>query len=466
MAPGELVQNEEGFQPADPAQFYNYGLALMDGQFWEEAIQEFSMAAGLGFQRLKSWENCGDCAFNLGRWEDAFRFYEYVYSDESIADELKKAVLVKITRCSQAQKKENARTAAMAKGNAKTDPEDRLAESELVNQSVLSLGYYSVDPVIGHTVTSWTDPTGKTLAGCSRSYRVNDLLHMGSSSLVVELEEQNSGRKYAGQTLSGKLRNALSAEKLALWAQGQMSINSRHLIRVYDLADVNGHLFIVREHLPLSLSDLLSSDVNMPISLAVRLGYQVLEGLGDLHLHIGAGGRIRNLFHLDLRPSRVLLRRDKPYLKINNGGLWNEIAKVSPTRTNLRELPLPYLSYRAPEQFRTYLARKKPPIFTDIYLFGALFYEMLTGTLAFKASSFGEYEIQHCEQYPSPPRVWRPEIPENLNEIIMNCLTWDPMRRFRSTTQISLALEKSFPAEVARPRDDLYEKYLEKLELA
>ena len=466
MAPGELVQNEEGFQATDPAQFYNYGLALMDGQFWEEAIQELSMAAGLGFQRLKSWERCGDCAFNLGRWEEAFRFYEYVYSDESIADELKKAVLVKITRCSQAQKKENARTAAMAKGNTKTYPEDQQAESELVNPSVLSLGYYSVDPVIGHTVTSWTDPKGKTLAGCARSYRVNDLLHIGSSSLVVELEEQSSGKKYAGQTLSGKLRNALPAEKLALWAQGLMPINSRHLIRLYDLANVNGHLFIVREHLPLSLSDLLTSGVNMPISLAVRLAYQVLEGLGDLHLHIGTGGRIQNLFHLDLRPSRVLLRRDKPYLKINNGGLWNEIAKTSPARTNLRELPLPYLSYRAPEQFRTYLARKRPPVFTDIYLFGALFYEILTGTQAFKASSFGEYEIQHCEQYPSPPRVWRPEIPENLNELIMNCLTCDPMRRFRSTTQISLALEKSFPAEVARPRDDLYEKYLEKLEHA
>ncbi len=460
------IPHEEGFQPTDPAQFYNYGLALMDGQFWEEAIQELSMAAGLGFQRLQSWEHCGDCAFNLGRWEDAFRFYEYVYSDESVAYELKKAVLIKITRCSQAQRKEHARPAAMAKENTKTDPEDQQEESEIVNPSVLSLGSYSVDPVIGHTVTSWKDPTGKTVAGCARSYRVIDLLHIGSSSLVVELEEQSSGEKYAGQTLSGKLRHALPAEKLALWAQGQMSINSRHLLRVYDLANLNGHLFIVREHLPLSLSDLLTSGVNMPISLAVRLGYQVLEGLGDLHLHIGADGKIQNLFHLDLRPSRVLLHRDKPYLKIYNGGLWNEIAKVSPASTNLRDLPLPYLSYRAPEQFKTYLARKRSPVFTDIYLFGALFYEMLTGTPAFKASSFGEYEIQHCEQYPPAPRVWRPEIPENLNELIMNCLTWDPMRRFRSTTQISLALERSFPAEVTRPRDDSYEKHLEKLKLA
>ncbi len=120
-----------------------------------------------------------------------------------------------------------------------------------------------------------------------------------------------------------------------------MAINSRHLIRIYDLANINGHLFIVREHLPLSLSDLLTSGVNMPISLAVRLGYQVLDGLGDLHLHIGTGGRIQNLFHLDLRPSRILLYKDKPYLKIYNGGLWNEIEKASPAKTNLKELPLP-----------------------------------------------------------------------------------------------------------------------------
>jgi eukaryotic-like serine/threonine-protein kinase len=460
------IPHEEGIQTTDPAQFYDYGLALMDGQFWEEAIQELSKAAGLGFQRLKSWEYCGDCASELGRWEDAFRFYEYVYSDESVEEELKKAVLIKITRCSQAQKKEHVRPAVIAKGNTKTEQEDQEAKSEFVNPSVLSLGSSSVDPVIGQTVTSWTNADGKTLAGCARSYRVTDLLHIGSSSMVVELEEQRSGKKYAGQTLSGQLSNALSAEKLALWAQRQILINSRHLIRIYDLASGDGHLLIVRDHLPLSLSDLLASGVNMPVSLAVRLAYQVLEGLGDLHLHVAANGRIENMFHLDLRPSRVLLRRDKPYLKIYNGGLWKVIAEASPARTNLRELPLPYLSYRAPEQFRTYLARKRPPVFTDIYLFGALFYEMLTGTQAFKASSFGEYEIQHCEQYPSPPRVWRPEIPENLNELIMNCLAWDPMRRFRSTTQISLALEKTFPAEVARPKDDLYEKYLEKLKLA
>jgi len=457
---------EQGFHATDPSQFYNYGSALMDGQFWEEAIQQFSMAAGLGCQRLKCWELCGDCASKLEKWEDAFRFYEYVYSDESLTDEQKKAILTKITKCSQAQKKEHVRCANLAKGCAGPESTDHREKPELANPSVFSLRSYSVDPILGQTVSSWAGPAGKTLAGAAHCYHVTGLLHVGSRSLVVELEDQSDGKKYAGQTLSGKLANALPPEKLALWAQRQMLVNSRHLVRIYDLANINGYFFIVREHLPLSLNDLLAASANMSISLAVRLAYQVLEALGDMHLHMATDGRIQSLFHLDLRPHRVLLRRDKPCLKLYNGGLWKEIEKANPAMANLEEVPLAHLAYMAPEQFRTYLARKRPPVFTDIYLFGALFYEMLAGTPAFNASSFGEYEIQHCEQYPSPPKVWRPEIPEILNELIMKCLACDPMRRFRSTTQISLILEKSFPSEVARPKDDSYQKYLEKLKLA
>lgn len=203
----------------------------------------------------------------------------------------------------------------------------------------------------------------------------------------------------------------------------------------------------------------------MPVALAVRLAYQVLEGLGDLHLQMGPDGKVCSQFHLDLRPSRVVLRADKPSLKIYNGGLWSEIERANPDRAAIKNIPLPFLAYRAPEQFRPYLARKRPPVFTDIYLFGCLFYEMLTGVPPFKASSREEYEIQHCEQYPSPPKVWRPEIPDVINDLIVQCLHSDPMRRWRSTTQISLLLEKAYPNEVAREKDDSYKTFLQSLKL-
>lgn len=454
--PVEQGFTAEGFQSTtDPAQLYDYGLALIDGQFWEEAVKELSLAAGLGFQPLQCFELCGDCSMKLERWQEAFGFYQKVYSDENLGEEQKKTILAKIAKCSQEQKKEHAGLPA--------SPKTTGARYESGNPSVVCLDSYVADSAIGQTVTSWTDRRGNSLSGSVHSYKVTDLLHIGSSSVVVELQEQETGRKFAGQALTGGLKEALPVERLAAWTNKQILVSSRHLVRVYDLANFEGHFFVVREHMPLSLNDLLIEGSGMPVHLAAKLGYQVLEALGDLHLHMAADGQIRNIFHLDLRPSRILLGREKPRLKIYNGGLWKEVEKASPEKTALRQLPLAHLSYRAPEQFRTYLSRKRPPVFTDIYLFGTLLYEMLTGTPAFKASSFEEYEIQHCEQYPTPPRVWRSEIPESLNELVMNCLACDPMKRFRSTTQISLALEKAFPAPLSRAGDELYRKYLNKL---
>ncbi|MFP5212588.1 MAG: serine/threonine protein kinase, partial [Acidobacteriota bacterium] len=243
----------------------------------------------------------------------------------------------------------------------------------------------------------------------------------------------------------------------------QMMLDSPYLVKIFDLAHSGDHRFIIREYLPLSLDALLSGGEVMPVSLAVHLGYQILNGIGDLHLQMGRDEQIRRLFHLDLRPSRILLREDRPVLKIANGGLWKVLEECEPRETALKKLPLPFLAYRAPEQFRRYLSRKRPPFFTDIYLFGMLLYEMLVGSPAFRASSYEEYEIQHCEQYPTPPKVWRPEIPEELNGLIMRCLECDPMKRWRSATEMALTMEKSFYQAVDLPRDDkTYASYLER----
>ncbi len=447
-----------------PSDHFEYGLALMDGQFWEEAIAEFNRSAELGWEPLKAKELCGDCASKMEKWDEAIHFYNLIYSNKTIAEELRKNILLKINKCSQIHKKVEIDSTIQARnGSARVAKAGR--NQEIITSSISSLDRYSVNLVLGQTATSWTENGSHSQDAPPRTYRITNLLHVGSSSIIVELKETGGGKRLAGQNLAGQFGEALSPRGLGAWVQEQMATQSNHLIKISDLANSNDRFFIIREHYPLSMSDILATGELMPVPLAVKFAHQLLEALGDLHLHLGKDGKIKNTFHLDLRPSRILVRTDRPCIKLCNGGLWNQIEKAAPAETDIKKLPLHYLAYRAPEQFRPYLSRKRPPAFTDIYLFGELFYELLTGTPPFKASSYEEYEIQHCEQYPSPPRVWRPEIPDTINDLIMRCLEFDPMKRWRSTTQMSLVLEKAFPDALVHPKDDSYQQFLRKLKL-
>jgi len=455
----------------DPAQVFEYGTALMDGQFWEEAIHELKQASEVGYRVNECLELCGDAAFQLERWEEAIGYYQIIYSDPDILEDLKKQILIKITKCSQAQRKTEAQSALRARMN-----EARLAVDAVQGQpevmrastfpsSLTSLEDAATTRLLGQQIVSWEDEKGEYRAEGRRTYRVLNLVQAGITSVVVELEREGTGERFAGQTLSDPFRQCTSPRSLARWVHALSVVDSSYLAKVYDLAHSGDTFFVVREYFPLSLADILAKDEILPVPLAVYIAYSVLDGLGDLHLHMGRDEQIRNIYHLDLRPSRVLLDVSRPVVKIYNGGLWKMLEESNPDAISLRSLPLPFLPYRAPEQFRPYMARRKPPVFTDIYLFGTLFYEMLTGTQAFRASSYEEYEIQHCDQYPMPPKVWRPEIPDELNELIMKCLQSDPTKRWRSTTQISLILEKSLNRSPQWTKD-AFRKHLKRAKMA
>ncbi len=461
------IPEESTFESQSGEQIFQYALALMDGLFYREAIVEFKRAAAVGYRVLDIWEHCGDCAAFLEEWDQAIHYYNLVYNEPDLPEPLKNKILLKITKCSQTQRKTGVKSASRVKtekpAEAPTLPGASLAShasKDFVAESIASLDQSSISELLGRTIQSWSNSKGRPVAGDERRYRILHPLHIGLTSLVVELEEEETGRHYAGQTLAAPFNRSLCPQSLAEWVHAQRMSTSAHVVKVLDLAHSDDLFFIVRENLPISLVDLLTGGRPFPIPLAVFIAHRLLEALGDLHLHKGLDEQVRNIYHLDLRPSRVLLHDRKPLIKIYNSGLWSLVQKANPADTAVRKLPLPFLAYRAPEQFRTYLARRKPPVFTDIYQFGTIFYEMLTGVPAFSASSHDEYEIQHCEQYPTPPKVWRPEIPDQLNELIMNCLECDPMKRWRSATQVALFLEKPFYHEIQPPKDGSYAEFL------
>ncbi|MGD9504048.1 MAG: protein kinase [Syntrophobacteraceae bacterium] len=451
-----------------PAQAFAYGLALMDGQFWEEAIRHFRNVAIVGHQVLESWEYCGDCATQLEKWDEAIRYYEILYSNPLVPDDIKQRILKKISKCSQKVRELASRPARRPEGEAKERAVSDVSTEEATDgkidahaHSMTPLDQTVANELLGKEMKSWRNEKGECLTGAPpRSYRIVNLVNVGMTSVVVEIEREDTGEKLVGQSVKPPFGKALTPKALARWTHAHLMMESPYLVQVFDLAQLDDLYFIVREGFSTSLAEKLSGREGLPIPLAISFAYQILEALGYLHLHMGMDKEIRKLYHLDLRPSRILIDGDKAFLKVANGGLWKEIEDASPEEANIRKLPLAVLPYRAPEQFRPYLARRRPPIFTDIYLFGMIFYEMLTGAPAFRAASYAEYEIQHCDQYPNPPKVWRPDVPDDLNDLVMKCLENDPTKRWRSSTQLSLLLEKMLSRFVENTKDDPCAKYM------
>ncbi|MCE5244715.1 MAG: protein kinase [Desulfobacteraceae bacterium] len=459
--------------PPDDRNAFDYAMVLMDGQFFDEAIKEFTRAALAGHRPMECWEYCGDASCQLGNWAEAIRFYEIVYLNPGVPEGTRQQTLTKITKCTQTLRELEAKPSSEPRQVRVCGTVNDLGAGQHTDLSVprpqgspiTSLDQFSVSELSGRQICSWPLDGKQYLTGQQETYRILNLLHLGQSSAIFELEHLETGLRFAGQSFTPQLSGRITPQAIYRWARIQLMIESPYLARVSDIACMDNHILIVREYLPLTLVDLLSKEEFMPIPLAVCLAHQILEGIGDLHLLMGDDEQVKRIYHLDLRPSRVLLFSDRPSIRIYNGGLWKVLEECGEDAVALRKLPLNMLSYRAPEQFRTYLARRRPPAFTDIYLFGILFYEMLTGTAPFKASSFEEYEIQHCEQYPTPPKVWRPEIPEELNNVVVRCLECDPMKRWRSPTEISLYLEKAFGHLYRSTKNGLYAEYLNRLKL-
>jgi serine/threonine protein kinase len=78
----------------------------------------------------------------------------------------------------------------------------------------------------------------------------------------------------------------------------------------------------------------------------------------------------------------------------------------------------------------------------DLYSFGLVFYRALTGEVPFEGPSPEDFKKQHSEQYPIPPRVHISSIPAKLDEAILKCLHKDSKKRWRTPTELDLALEK------------------------
>ena len=295
-------------------------------------------------------------------------------------------------------------------------------------------------------------PTGAIVSG---RFEIRQFLGQGGMGQVYEARDTELDVCVALKTINP----AISSDELALSrfkkeVQLTRRVTHRNVCRVFDLGRhtpdgkaSSEFAFLTMELLEgETLSARLRRDKRLLPSEALPIIEQVAEGLAAAHA--------LGIIHRDIKPSNIILvSGDATRVVITDFGL----ARTVPARNNLdvqqssmslteRGRIVGTLSYMAPEQ----LTGGPVTPSTDIYAFGLVMYEMVTGKRPF-ADGIGLAEVaRRLQESPPSPRAYQPDLDTRWEDAILGCLQVDPKSRFHCAKEVVATI--SSPAGSPKPR--------------
>ncbi len=264
--------------------------------------------------------------------------------------------------------------------------------------------------------------TGQTIL----HYDVAEKLGEGGMGVVYKALDRRLERTVAIKVLPTEVAaNAQRKRRFMNEARAASALSHPNIVTIYDIASEQGADYLVMEYIEgPTLGELLESGPLKP-SRAMHYAVQMADGLAKAH---GAG-----IVHRDLKPANIMITGDD-VVKIMDFGLakLNERgSQDGATLTFATEagLVMGTLSYMSPEQAEGRAVDGR----SDVFSFGAVLYEMLTGRLAFSGV---------LRREPPPVREFAPEVPGALEQIVLRALRPEPERRFQSMADLRGALEQ------------------------
>jgi serine/threonine protein kinase len=277
-------------------------------------------------------------------------------------------------------------------------------------------------------------------------YRIIQKLGAGGMGEVYLADDLTLGRRVALKLLPPE--HTQDGERLKRFrreAKSASALNHPNILTIHEVGEADGHHFIATEFIDgESLRETLTRAGSMGAAAALHVATQVASALAAAH---EAG-----IVHRDIKPENVMLRRDG-YVKVLDFGLAKLIeatprsADASATTPSLAVtesgIVLGTTQYMSPEQATggTVDAR------SDIFSFGAVLYEMLTGEPAFKGESSMQTVAAILTQEPKPPPN---SVPADLAQVILRCVRKDPDRRYQTMADLKVALEDAREASAVR----------------
>ncbi len=201
-------------------------------------------------------------------------------------------------------------------------------------------------------------------------------------------------------------------------------ITHKNVCRIYEFTHVPEGPCISMEYVEgETLRALLNRIGVFSLPSTLDIARQICSGLREAHA--------QGVAHRDLKPENLMIDRNGN-IKIMDFGVARVFAgNASTTLGMLVGTP----SYMAPEQVEGREIDQR----TDIYAFGLILYEMLTGRVVFKAETPLAVIYKQVHEAAPPPRSIDPSIPENVQGLILRCIEKNPVRRFQTIHQVETA---------------------------
>jgi serine/threonine protein kinase/Tol biopolymer transport system component len=266
-------------------------------------------------------------------------------------------------------------------------------------------------------------------------YEILSVIGAGGMGEVYRAHDTRLGRTVAVKALPAeKLLDGERKRRFLSEARAASALNHPNIVAIHDLATANGAEFLVMEFVPgQTLADCIPRK-GMRLGDALRYGIQIADALAAAH----AAG----IVHRDLKPGNVMVRSDGT-VKLLDFGLAKlvepdplgaaDATGVVATAEGTIAGTLPYMS---PEQ-----AEAKPlDGRSDIFSFGSVLYEMLTGQRAFGGASPMSTLSAVLSAEPTPLTQLAPHLPVEVERVIKRCLRKDPGRRFQTAKDLRVAL--------------------------
>ncbi len=240
----------------------------------------------------------------------------------------------------------------------------------------------------------------------------------GMAEVYLAEDHENNNRQVAVKILRDDLSHDQEfVKRFATEARAASSLDHPNIVKVLDYGQDDQIRYIVQEYVEgQTLKELIETEGPLNWQIAVPLAIQI--GLALEHAHR------RGIVHRDIKPHNILITADR-IAKVTDFGIAR--AANSSTITLTSGVTFGSVHYFSPEQARGSLVAEK----SDIYSLGIMLYEMVTGQVPFDGETSVAIAIKHLQEMPQLPSAVRPDIPENLDNIIVKCIQKSPDNRYQ-----------------------------------